>query len=716
MPPSSSGPGLGILIPATAVRVRLGVRKGTHRKVSSFFIKKYTFCKQLCYFYVMRYFVPLFLIASVSAVFADVNPLPNLVDPRDKQVYKTVQIGDQRWMAENLRFKLKGTFCYNKSESNCDEYGRLYTWAASMRLVDFYNSTLAKDAVKKVHDVCPKGWRVPTNKDWKKLKYYVSKKGKSDGVGLSLKSKEGWERELRLPAGSDEFGFNAIPAGEFHYVGEFMDRGSSTQFWASNEYDAYGAYFWRLTYDSRTFDKVYDAKDNAVSVRCVEEKYYKPIEPPPPPVVVKPEVVKVQNKEILTIHVGDQVWMAKNLDVEVPGSYCYGDDKAACKKYGRLYTWAAAMKFSDEYLQVSARDSVRRIHKGICPNGWHIPSIYDFDRLNAFIQDIDDAVGVGTNLKARDVWPETENSMPGENGFGFKALPSGYRPDMMSFVGMDSLTGFWSTAEKDSVTAFYWSLRHDSDDLLRDSVGKIAAFPVRCLMDPPGIDEIYDSTALYDSRDENRYKTVEIGGKRWMAENLRFAAPGSFCYEDKDIRCRSYGRLYPWHVAMRLPDDFITNPVEGAIAVEHQGICPSGWHVPSLAEWNKMLADIVAMGKGSVAAALKIREGWVRGGAPISEASGFNAIPAGARYNDGEFMELGTSAYFWEASGGGDTGAAYWNLINSKDDVMRAEDFENTAFSLRCVQNAPVDSTKAAAGNATAGGDGAAPAAAASAP
>ena len=141
--------------------------------------------------------------------------------------------------------------------------------------------------------------------------------------------------------------------------------------------------------------------------------------------------------------------------------------------------------------------------------------------------------------------------------------------------------------------------------------------------------------------------------------------------------------------------------------VEHQGICPAGWHVPSQKEWNKLQDDIVAMQKGSVAAALKMREGWVRGGAPISEVSGFNAIPAGARYNDGEFMELGTSAYFWEGSGGGDTGAAYWNLINSKDEVMRAEDFENTAFSLRCVQNAPVaaDSTKAAPA-----GDSAAPA------
>ena len=136
-----------------------------------------------------------------------------------------------------------------------------------------------------------------------------------------------------------------------------------------------------------------------------------------------------------------------------------------------------------------------------------------------------------------------------------------------------------------------------------------------------------------------------------------------------------------------------------------------------------MMLGVAKMKKGSIAAALKMREGWVRGGAPISEASGFNAIPAGARYNDGEFMELGTSAYFWEASGGGDTGAAYWNLINSKDDVMRAEDFENTAFSLRCVKNAPVaaDSTKAApagntapaaapAGNTAPVGDSAAPA------
>lgn len=623
-----------------------------------------------------------------------IDQMPDFKDPRDKRVYKTVQIGAQRWFAENLRFEIKGSYCYDNRDYNCSRYGRLYDWATAMMMVDYYNSNSIKkydfSKVKgKYHDICPRGWHVPSNKDWFKLKYYVGRAGRSDGVGVSLKSSELWEQELRVPAGSDEFGFNAIPAGEKNVYSGFIDLGRTAQFWSTMEIDAGGAYYWSLMYDTRTLEKEFAAKDEAVSVRCVEDKLYEIKEPPPPPPVVVPEVVKIKDKEVLTVHIGDQVWMAKNLDVDVPGSFCYERKDENCSKFGRYYTWPAAMKLSDGYAAKLGQDSVKRVHRGVCPVGWHIPSIYDFDRLKAYIKDIDDAVSVGTNLKARDVWLESENSMAGENGFGFNAFPYGMMlSDTVS--GKDSLTGFWSTAEKDSATAFFWSLRYDNDDFIRDSLGKMTAFPVRCLMDPPGVDEIYDSTALYDSRDENRYKTVEIGGVRWMAENLRFAVPGSFCYENKDIRCRSYGRLYPWHVAMRLPEDFLVNPVEGGITVEHQGVCPAGWHMPSQKDWDKLVEDVSKM-KGSVASALKMREGWVRGGAPISEASGFNAIPAGARYSDGEFVELGTSVYFWEASGGNDAGAGYWNLINSRDELTRAEEFEGAAFSVRCVKNAMPD-------------------------
>ena len=198
-----------------------------------------------------------------------------------------------------------------------------------------------------------------------------------------------------------------------------------------------------------------------------------------------------------------------------------------------------------------------------------------------------------------------------------------------------------------------------------------------------------------DKRDGRVYKTVQIGEQRWFAENLRFAAPGSFCYEDKDIRCRNYGRLYPWHVAMRLPEDFIDNSLDsvsqGAVIEEHQGICPDGWHIPRRDEWTRLGQFAVNKRKG-LAAALKSREGWAQGNlAKNNNASGFNALPAGSRYNnDGEFAELGSSAYFWAAEGGGGMGAVYWYVVGSKDSFSSEEDFDKNAFSLRCVKNRTV--------------------------
>ena len=170
-----------------------------------------------------------------------------------------------------------------------------------------------------------------------------------------------------------------------------------------------------------------------------------------------------------------------------------------------------------------------------------------------------------------------------------------------------------------------------------------------------------------------------------MAENLRYAAPGSFCYENKDNRCSVYGRLYPWYVAMALPENFIENKVDSLIHEEHQGICPDGWHVPESEEWKKLFENAAKTGEGQ-AAVLKSRDGWARGGKPANNASEFNALPAGAVLF-GELAELGSSTYFWAAEGGGEHGAVYWNLINATDQISTAEDFDVSAFSLRCVKN-----------------------------
>lgn len=675
------------------------------------------------------------LFFAVSA-FAYVEKMPDFKDKRDGHVYKTVQIGEQRWMAENLNYKLKGSYCYENKDSNCDKYGRLYNWAMAMMVVDFFNSTSIKQIKKRGHDICPAGWHVPSNKEWKKMKYFVGKKGISHGVGISLKSPKYWDKELRIPAGKDEFGFNALPAGERYFTGQFQNLNASTQFWAANEFDANGGYFWRMTYDSRLFEKTYESKENAVSIRCVEDRLYEIKEPPSPVPKIEPKIIEVQGKKLKTIHIGDQVWMASNVKTMVPGSYCYDNIPENCEKYGRLYPWAAVVKLSEEYSRKVARDSISKVKPmGICPNGWHVPTALDYHRLDSYLKDIDDAVGVGTNLKSRTGWAESEDALMGINGFGFDAealgvvqyskptmvctpiikqiIPpanKGALPDTLysdscvtnpawepslEFSGLNTLTGFWSGTEADSLSAVVWKLSSNDDDLIQDTVSKEEAYYLRCMMDPPDIDEIYDSTSIYDKRDDNRYRTVVIGNDTWMAENLRFAAPGSFCYEDKDIRCKSYGRLYPWHVAMRLPAEYVDSSMSGGIMEEHQGLCPDGWHIPTNEEWINLGQYAINLRKGGIGAALKSKDGWARGGAQISAASGFNALPSGSRFADGEFGELGTSAYFWAAHGGEGTGAVYWNIIHARDDFTTAEDFDNFSFSLRCVKNklAPVKST-----------------------
>jgi len=650
-------------------------------------------------------------------------------DPRDKEVYRTVQIGEQRWMAENLRFKLKGSYCYENKDYNCDRYGRLYTWASSMRLVEFFNTRRVGDRNKGVHDLCPNGWHLPTNRDFMKMRSFVARKGKSGQAGTSLKTSEGWNRENRIPFGDDEFGFHALAAGERDYEGIYMGLGEGAQFWTSTEYDAYGASLWQLRYDTGDFDHSMEGKDLGASIRCVEDKLYKIKEPPPPPPKVVAKVVKIQGRTMKTVHIGDQVWMANNLDAKVPGSYCYNDNDANCEKYGRLYTWPAALKLSDKFMTTVAKDSISKVRpKGVCPNGWHIPTVRDYNRLETYLKEIDGGVGVGVNLRSRTGWEESDFSLPGENGFGFNAEPFGAfkysSPKMvcskiMNLVEMDSakvdtvytdscvvdttwkselvyegsgkLTGFWTGTEVDSLSAIVRKLTYDDETFVLDSAKKLEAYYIRCIMDPPDEDEFYDSTSILDVRDQSRYKTVAMGEDTWMAENLRYAAPGSYCYENNDDRCRSYGRLYTWTTAMNLPKDYIDNSSTGGIAAEHQGICPMGWHVPSNEEWTALGTYAASLNKGGVGSALKNKEGWASGAVGITAASGFNALPSGNRYGE-DYSELGSSTYFWAAAGGDGMGGAYWFLVNNKDDLSTAEDFDSAAFSLRCVKN------KAAAG------------------
>lgn len=175
------------------------------------------------------------------------------------------------------------------------------------------------------------------------------------------------------------------------------------------------------------------------------------------------------NQVYKTVKIGEQVWMAENLNYASEGSYCYNDDETNCETYGRLYTWTDAAT--------------------VCPAGWHLPSAAEFKTLIATVGD-----SAGLKLKVTDSWglSWTTTKTNGTDAYGFSALPAGIRSSAGKYVygyegynSSDASTNFWSTAEYANNTNLgkflYVSWRVSANELSNGDKG--AAFSVRCLQD-----------------------------------------------------------------------------------------------------------------------------------------------------------------------------------------------------------------------------------------
>jgi uncharacterized protein (TIGR02145 family) len=156
-----------------------------------------------------------------------------------------------------------------------------------------------------------------------------------------------------------------------------------------------------------------------------------------------------------TVKIGEQVWMAKNLNYNASGSTCYENDKDNCDKYGRLYDWETA--------------------KNACPKGSHLPSREEWTTLVLYTK-------TGTTLKSKSGWNGDCGSCNGTDDYGFSALPGGISRADGGFE--NDIFGFWWTATEDSEGyAYYRGMYFDSDDVLEDINDKNDGFSVRCLVD-----------------------------------------------------------------------------------------------------------------------------------------------------------------------------------------------------------------------------------------
>ncbi len=200
-----------------------------------------------------------------------------------------------------------------------------------------------------------------------------------------------------------------------------------------------------------------------------------------------------------------------------------------------------------------------------------------------------------------------------------------------------------------------------------------------------------------DMRDGQLYKTVDIGSRTWMAENLNFdykvagESYGSYCYNDEPDSCAKYGRLYTWAAAMDTATTGCGYGKTCAASGRMQGACPDGWRLPDADDWNALF-DAAAGGPIGAGTALKTATGWYDGDeyyVPGTNSSGFSALPSGYRYEDWEhfFLSAGQEAMFWVFSERDESHAEYMGLNYGNANAGLGIDYKSYGFAVRCLRN-----------------------------
>ncbi|MCL1966622.1 MAG: hypothetical protein FWF67_01930 [Fibromonadales bacterium] len=212
--------------------------------------------------------------------------------------------------------------------------------------------------------------------------------------------------------------------------------------------------------------------------------------------------VTYEGETYKTVVIGTQTWFQRNLNYAVEGSKCYNNDKSYCDTYGRLYDWAAAMDLPENCnYYLSCTSQVSEKHKGVCPNGWHIPSNADWNTLmksiNPRCSDNSDCINAGTKLKSVVSWDTTFSALypKGTDDYGFSALPSGsggYSDGLAggssrdtTFSDVGKYGGWWSTSENSSYNfyAYYRYVSYYTADAVWHYHTKSTLDGVRCVKD-----------------------------------------------------------------------------------------------------------------------------------------------------------------------------------------------------------------------------------------
>ena len=449
--------------------------------------------------------------------------MDSITDKRDGKTYKTVTIGEQTWMAENLKYNYSGSnasnYCYKNNDSDCDKYGRLYTWSEDM-----------------ARNICPSGWHLPDNEDWKTL---INSTGGVDYAGHKLKARSTWSNSGK---GSDAYCFTALAAGFRDTSKNYSQQGLNASFWSATRYNDTDVLYWSLNADNKLVIRDVGNRNNAFSVRCIKGSktfYYSSMRSSsssakssssvrssssarssssvrssssakssssvqssssaissssvrssssakssssiqssssvisnnsdykydPAKVIHGTLTDSRDGQEYKIVTIGNQTWMAENLRYEIPRDtadtvdvFC-PQDPDTLALVGCYYTWKAAMK--------------------ACPEGWQLPNQNNWKTL---VNQISWTAPWGILETVCNTNSLTYNSIQGNDVYGLNITPSGTCNSITKKIIFGGSAEFWTSTALDEFFHGIAVFSFINDNLKTDSYTELSAFKsVRCL-------------------------------------------------------------------------------------------------------------------------------------------------------------------------------------------------------------------------------------------
>jgi len=504
------------------------------------------------------------------------------------QSYRTVQIGSQTWMAENLNdsgAERKTGTCFRNDRDFCIQYGRLYSWAEALGLDDSCNvKSCSAQVTEPMQGICPTGWHVPSAADWAGLNRYVQ--AFDFWERLDLRAGAGWDRwESR--GDKDSYGFRALPGGIFfwpfnRYSG-YSEVGAKAYFWGTSEYGFNTASTMALSGSRRSFGSGPNGmhKNAGLSLRCL---------------LTTAPVAHDSTLSALVVSGG-------------------GTLSPPFSKSTLVYADTVANAVSAVRVDCNASDSSSKI--AVLNSGF-----------------LDKCSESEYGLSARDV-RAIRVKVTNANGNSLVYTVKVFRKDTVP------LPIHWTSG----IT--YGSLKHRGQS----------------------------------------YRTVQIGSQTWMAENLNDSGASGTqgnCVDKKGFVCGKYGRLYTWAEALGLDDSCKMKSCSAQVVKPIQGICPSGWHVPSDAEWT-ILKNYVDSFERAEDAKLKAAVGG--GGGNGGDEHRFRTLPGGFAAFTSTDSCAGSRERWWSSSEEKKSFSWFAGMFNGNGHLGRSYDQKWNRFLLRCLED-----------------------------